>query len=99
MDCFEGLNGGGGEFLKLPVGKELTVTFEQMTRVEDRPDWNYKKKDGTNLGFYNEMICVEGVLTINAICLGLLIKGLNLETGDKVHIKHTGHGAYKVEKL
>ena len=87
--------GQGGDFIKLPVGAEVEVTVKAVKKVS-KPDFNLKKKDGTDLGYYWEFETDKGILTVNTFALAFALRDAGVEPGYKAKISHTGMGKYEI---
>ena len=88
----------GGDFVKLPVGAEVTIEVKAINKITDRPDYNFKTKD-KDLGYYYEFETDQGILTVNTFAMSKALKMAGVDVGSQCTIKHTGTGSYECSKI
>ena len=72
------------QWIKLPVGSEIEITLLDKRKVTDKPRFDYKRKDGTTLGFHHEIITDKGILTCNSFSLHRALENAMVEKGWKI---------------
>jgi len=89
----------GGGYLSLNVGEEVTLTVTEINKVEDKPDYEPKKKDGESQGFLFEFVGAAGTLSATTYKLQSVLRNAKVTIGDTIKASHPKHGEYTVEKI
>ena len=88
-----------GNWISLKVGETAEFTIKEIKKVTDNPDYHFKKKDGSNLGYHYEFITDKGNLTVGSFGLFFALKNAMADVGLKVKVTHPERGKYTAELL
>ena len=95
---YEGL--GGGNFVSLKLGETAEIEVKEIVKIEDKPDFDPKKKDGSVQGFHYDFLTTDGkTLSISSFALQSAMVNAKVDAGDKLKIAHPDKGIYIVEKI
>jgi len=89
----------GGSFVSLKAPCDVTVEILDIQKVENKPEFEPKAKDGTRQGFCFEFTTDKGLFSVGSYVLQRALQEAGVDIGDKIRIQHTGKGIYIVNKV
>jgi len=95
--------GGNNNYEKWPKEGQapIEITIKEIVKIENPGyEYNFKKRGGTNTGYFYELVLDNGKrMSLNTWTLLYAIEDSGAKLGEKIRISHPKKGEWKVEKV